>query len=226
MTDIAVRRPRPSSCAGLLAWRVRDAIAPAARVRTGAGRAADPLPVRRRRAVASPCSTPRCGSPAPRTPRSFPRTSHGCRCTSRLSAPLPRQCNEAHAAARGRRAARVARGRRRRRPHRARAARTATRCASSSRTSARTGSSSPPTPRAPTASTPPTSRGCSSTRRARSSCCDPRTTTSCAYRAMRRRRRSTGASRRAGACPNARARPRRPLVLTGHAHAAARSASR
>ena len=116
-------------------------------------------------------STPRCGSPASRTRRSSPPTSLRCRWRCSLEAPIARACGpafelqeaiEQRAAAAGiavdgrigrgrtvRHALRQTAGRRALRPHRRRRRR----------------------PRTPTASAPPTSRGCSSTRRARSSCC-------------------------------------------------------
>ena len=47
------------------------------------GPPADPVPVRRPRPCRSARSTPRCGSPAPRTRRSCRCSWPGCRCTSR-----------------------------------------------------------------------------------------------------------------------------------------------
>lgn len=106
-----------------------------------------------------------------------------------LGAPLPRQCVEAmplleaieHRALHEGAAvdARIERGRTYRHALR-----------ELSRTSTRTASSSPPTRLAPTASTRPTSPGCSNMRPARSSCCVPRTTGSCAHRPRRMSERS------------------------------------
>ena len=56
----------------------------------------------------SPRWTPRCASPAPRTPRSCRSTWPLCRCTLPLDAALPREARSP-AAARGRRAARAPR---------------------------------------------------------------------------------------------------------------------